>query len=149
MSSHSLQLYSVSHRTLTMFVGVVALCYQHIHNCIRHMYVIMRQNTCCVVLKTECHNSHKHSVFWRIPVMCFSFTFALYQFIDARPLLPSHTIIKWSLYFSLHKLIPCFATHPITLFVCGTVISLTILMYDAVIISVACLLISLPFFQYC
>ena len=35
-----------SQRTLTMFVGVVALCYQ----C--HW---------CVVLITECHNSHKHS----------------------------------------------------------------------------------------
>ena len=30
-----------------MFVGVVSLRYQH--------------HTCCVVLITECHNSHKHS----------------------------------------------------------------------------------------
>ena len=36
-----------SQRTLTMFVGVVTLHYQH------HM--------CYVVLITECHNSHKHS----------------------------------------------------------------------------------------
>ena len=33
----------LSQRTLTMFVGVVALRYQH------HMFII------------ECHNSHKHS----------------------------------------------------------------------------------------
>ena len=40
-------LFSDSQKTLTMFVGVVALRYQH--------------HTTCVVLITECHNSHKHS----------------------------------------------------------------------------------------
>ena len=43
---HSRSLATCSQRTLTMFVGVVAFRYQH-HT--------------CVVLITECHNSHKHS----------------------------------------------------------------------------------------
>ena len=38
---------TLSQRTLTVFVGVVALHYQH--------YM------CYVVLITKCHNSHKHS----------------------------------------------------------------------------------------
>ena len=38
-----------SQRTMTMFVGVVALRYQH------------HTTQCCVVLITKCHNFHKHS----------------------------------------------------------------------------------------
>ena len=50
-------------RTLTMFVGVVALRYQH-------------HTTYCVVLITECHNSRKH----RVLSLAMSETFYFYIF---------------------------------------------------------------------